>query len=669
MASIVALALVESRPAPTDRAAVVCRTVVTPRRRYRSANSPLLDRIGVDHSGRSANEVAPQLPTSSHGKRLMRSTRGVRMARRIAIALPAVAAIMFLAWPMLFTSSGMAQDWVTHLWFIWRQSVTIARDHEPSLFLNSEASVFDPLYAFYGGTLYALAGALAVLLGDAPLKAYVLSYLVGFASAYGGWYWMGRIAGLGRWVAHVPSLVFVCSGYYLTLIYARGDWPEFIAVSTIPLLVSSGLSVLRARRLAILPVLALGGSALVFFGSHNITMLWGSTVLALLATALVLAVPQARACVTRAGVIRVLAVVTPAALVNSWYLLPAFVYESRTSISHSQNYTQLLRGLTVLVSPANLFTFSRTTAVAGTPAFVLALPVLAIAWVLVAIAISLRHRGNNTWRSALWIVTAAGLLLAVMMTHPGMILDLPRPFIMLQFTYRLESYVLLCLAAAILCTLVLYQNWPQPWRSAMRIGILVVLIASGIGAIQQVDNYPHGRGVGASNTVVPNRYATFANSEQPPISTGGLTDYTDVSLPLVNPAGAPQVEFLSSGIRNDHVTIQIDHPPGELIDTNLAGAPYLVSVTGARMVGRDSAGHMVMQVTASRSLSGEQISLSRSSRLPVVLGRTVTMLALAFLTLGLAVLLTHRVWAAFAQRRSHGDEPATPSAPRADRQL
>jgi len=624
----------------------------------------LLDKIGVDRSGRLANEGAPQLQTNPHGEQIMISIRGVQMARRLAIVLPAVAAIMFLAWPMLFTSSGMAQDWITHLWFIWRQSVTIARDHEPSLFLNSDASVFNPLYAFYGGTLYALAGTMAVLLGDAPLRAYVLSYLVGFASAYGGWYWMGRIAGLGRWLAHVPSLVFVCSGYYLTLIYARGDWPEFIAVSTIPLLVSSGLSVLRARSLAILPALALGGSALVFFGSHNITMLWGSTVLALLATALVLAVPQARACVTRAGMIRVLAVVTPAALVNSWYLFPALAYESRTSISQSQNYAQLLRRLTVLVSPTNLFTFSRTTAVAGTPAFVLALPVLAIAWVLVAIAISLRHRGNNTWRSALWIVAATGLLLAVMMTHPGMILDLPRPFIMLQFTYRLESYVLLCLAAAILCTLVLYQNWPQPWRSAMRIGILIVLIASGIGAIQQVDGYPRERGAGSgpSDTVVPDRYITFAHSERPPFETEGLLNYTDASLPLVNPAKAPQIQFPSSDVQNDRATITINQPIGELIDTNLAGAPYLVSVTGARVVGRDSAGHMVMQVTAPDSHSGQRISIGRSSRLPVVLGRTVTLIALVLLILGLAALLTRRTLVAFASRRMSGDERATRSA-------
>jgi hypothetical protein len=126
---------------------------------------------------------------------------------------------------MLFTSAGMGEDWVSHLWFIWRQSLTIARDHQPSLFLNYTSiealrpqvppseSVFYPPYAFYGGTIYALAGTLALLLGNAPVAAYVLTYLIGFAPAYGGWCWLGRMAGLGRWAAQVPGLLFITSGY------------------------------------------------------------------------------------------------------------------------------------------------------------------------------------------------------------------------------------------------------------------------------------------------------------------------------------------------------------------------------------------------------------------------------------------------------------------------
>ena len=135
--------------------------------------------------------------------------------------------------------------------------MAIKANHLPSLFLNYPYGVLYPEYAFYGGTLYALTGTLSLALGNTPVATYVLTYLLGFAAAYGGWYWIARMVGLGRWWSHVPGLVFITSAYYLTLIYARGDWPEYIAVSTIPLMVASGLSVLRADRLRLWPALVL----------------------------------------------------------------------------------------------------------------------------------------------------------------------------------------------------------------------------------------------------------------------------------------------------------------------------------------------------------------------------------------------------------------------------
>ncbi len=386
--------------------------------------------------------------------------------RSAAFALPAVGVITFLAWPMLFTSAGMGQDWVNHLWDVWRQSVMIGRDHRPSLFLNDGGSVFIRSSPSTAGRSTSLAGTLAVLLGDAPVKAYVLTYLMGVAAAYGGWYWMGRMAGLGRWAAQVPGLLFVGSAYYLTLIYARGDRPELIAVSTLPLLVASGLSVLSADRLRLLPALALAGSALVFFGSHNLTMLWGCTTLALLAVATIAAVPPARALVTLRGALRVACVAIPVALVNAWYLLPALAYSQRTAIAQHYDYAQSLRGTSFLVSAGNLFTFSRASAAPDTPDFVLALPVLAIAWVLVGIAISLaRPAPDGAWRRFLWVVSALGVLFAVVMTHPDLILDLPHPYTLLQFSYRLETYLLLGLCGAVLATLVLVRHWPRRWRT------------------------------------------------------------------------------------------------------------------------------------------------------------------------------------------------------------
>ena len=155
----------------------------------------------------------------------------------VAPLLVGLLIVIGLTWPMLSTHSGMAQDWPNHLWYLWRQGLNIERDGMPSLFLSKGTGIFYPFYAFYGGTLYALGGALSVVLGDAPVKAYVISYMLGFGSAIGGFYWLARMTGLGRWLAMVPGFLFVSSSYLLTDAYARGAWPEFIAVCSIPLFV------------------------------------------------------------------------------------------------------------------------------------------------------------------------------------------------------------------------------------------------------------------------------------------------------------------------------------------------------------------------------------------------------------------------------------------------
>jgi hypothetical protein len=293
-----------------------------------------------------------------------------------------------LCWPLLFTNATFNEDWLNHLWYIWHQSVTIRTNYLPSLFLDYSKGVFYPLYAFYGGTLYALAGTLSLALGDAPLQTYILTYMLGFAAAYGGWYWMARTFGLGRWLAHVPGLVFVTSAPYLMLIYGVGDWPEFLAVSVMPLLIAAALSVVRARRLRLWPATALAGSGIVFFGSHLLTVIWGSTILALVGLAIIVCVPQVRVGVKRSGLIGVARLVGPALLVSAWFLLPTVAYEAHTVIAQSYPiFRGLLRSTSYTVAFRHLFTLSHAR-VKGTILTVV-LPVLAIGWVLGGIAIGL----------------------------------------------------------------------------------------------------------------------------------------------------------------------------------------------------------------------------------------------------------------------------------------
>jgi hypothetical protein len=76
-------------------------------------------------------------------------------------------------------------------------------------------------------------GGISELLGGHPVIAYVGVTVIAIAGAYVGTLWLGRQFGLRRWVAHAPALTVVTSAYYVTDLYGRGAWPEFIAASSI----------------------------------------------------------------------------------------------------------------------------------------------------------------------------------------------------------------------------------------------------------------------------------------------------------------------------------------------------------------------------------------------------------------------------------------------------
>ncbi len=572
----------------------------------------------------------------------------------------AVLLIGVLSWPVVFSKATFNGDWMGQVWFLWQQSLAIRADHVPSLFLNYPYGVFYPHFAFYGGTLYALTGTLSLALGNAPIETYVLSYLLCFAAAYGGWYWLSRSCGLGRWRAQVPGLVFVTSSYYLTEIYARGDWPELVGVSAIPVMVAAGLSVLRAERLRAWPALALTVSSVFFFGSHSLTIVWGSTMIALAALAILLCVPRARQVLTRAGVIRVAGLVVPAALLSAWFLLPAAAYQSSTLIATEfPHWAALLRATQYLVSTRHLFTLSRASASTPGAAFALSLPILVIVWALVSIAIFLRKGLRGTWIRVLLICAALTTFLIVLMTHAGMILALPRAFATLQFSYRLESYVLLALSGTVLAALMLAQGRDRGARFSTW-ALVPVLAVSVVGAIQQTDAHPVGG----------ERYSTLAALYHTPGAGGEvLSDYVDVHLrPLIDPNGRPpEVHFNPAAVHDNHTTKVVHLAPGQLVYSNLQGPPSLVRITGAKIAGINNEGYDVLEIGPATRPTGqsaakgaarptETITLSQADPLPVVAGRVLTLAA------ALALLVQFGVLAVRGLRRGRSEPEATARA-------
>jgi hypothetical protein len=563
---------------------------------------------------------------------------------------------------MLFTDMGFGTDWLMHAWYLWHQSLTIRANHFPSLFINYSHSVFYPEYAFYGGTVTALAGTLSLLLGNAPMETYILTYCIGFAAAYGGWYWMARMAGLGSWQSHVPGFVFITSASYLTILYGRGDWPEFIGVSAIPLMTAAGLSVLRADRLRILPAVALAGSGIVFFGSHSMTTLWGTTFLALVGLAILVCVPQARQEITGRGVIRVTIVLVPALLANAWFLLPETAYEARTLIGSGYQHGALywkgmLERYMPLVAAGRLFTFSRATSGSET-SLVFSLPVLVIVWVSVGAVMLLRVGSRGAWMRALVIFAGATILSLIVMTHAGIITALPRPYTILQFSYRLESYVLLGLSGAVLAVLVLARRNGTAQIKLWTWTLTPVLLVSLVGVIQQLGTLPTEK----NRDLILRSYQRALPPEAK--SALALEDYDDIDRPSLEEIKTrpPGVTFPPTAVSHDHVSEIVHLPPGDLANSNVAGGPELVHVTGARIVGLDVEGNDVLEIDrrpgdASRRndhLPTETLSLSVAQTLPVVLGRLLTLIAVAVLATEFAVLVARRVTPARTARRAIG---------------
>jgi hypothetical protein len=589
---------------------------------------------------------------------VLRSPPAAAVRSPLLAAGAAVLVIGVLSWPMLFTSATFNGDWMGQVWFLWQQSLAIRADHVPSYFLNYPYGVFYPHFAFYGGTLYAATGALSLLLGNAPMATYVLAYLLGFAAVYGGWYWLGRTCGLGWWAAQVPGLVFVTSSYCLTQIYARGDWPEFMGVSMIPLVVAAGVSVLRAEELRLWPGLALTVACVFFFGSHSLTIVWGSAMMVVVGLALVACVPRARRALTRAGALRVARLVVPAALVSAWFLLPAAAYESKTLIATEYHRWQLvLRGTQNLVSNEHLFTLSRASASTPGAAFALSLPVLVMAWALLTLAVFLRRGLRGTWIRVLLICSALTTLLIVTMTHAGMILALPRVFSTIQFSYRLESYVLLALSGAVLAALVLVKG-PGPGARLLTWALVPVLLVSVVGAVQQADAYPNG---GDRNVLLAALYKTPGAGEV-------LSDYVDVHQRILNdPSGRPpEVRFPYSAVRGNRVSTVVHLTPGRLAYSNLQAPPVFVHLAGAKIVGINGEGYDVLEIgraspgpaagAGRASTPTETITVSSADPAPVAAGRWISIFAILALLAQFAALAVRRF------RRRAGSEGADSGA-------
>jgi hypothetical protein len=562
---------------------------------------------------------------------------------------------------MILTSRAYASDWSNNLWLVWEQSLNIKTLGHPSYFVQSGIGVFYPQFLFYGGTLFSVVGFVATIGGEHPLAAYVLMYFLALVSAYGGWLWLCHQLGLSGWRAHIPAILYVTSSYYVTNIYGRGDFGETVATSMIPLIVAGAVYLVSAGRWSVGPLAVFAAAVVLFTDSHPLTLVWGTTFLALLAVALSVAFWRP----ARARWRRIAAVVGVGALslgVNAWNLLPTLVYHNRVLLAADTTITQLWYS-----TPGVLFGVLRDTV---NPAWITGdvqaqVPVLAIAWALVTAAAAWRFSPGSMRRTVVSLAALLGFLVWLTLS-PGVLEALPKPWNNIQFPFRLVTYVTLTGCALVAGALLMLRQGPWHLRRWSEVVLALVAAISVALATQQVWDTP--------SFFFKHRTDIFSSAVNPPASYYAGVVFTDISAPVVRPTisqlqggtplvARPGLEMPSSPFTTNYRYPIVVSQPGT-VATNVATGPYLVTVKGAVPVGRTplapgglrGSSFMVVRV-AGKPGEHETISFSTTPSRALKLGLIGTYVSLAGLFLLLAGVFVSR------RRRSWCDRNLLIDAP------
>jgi hypothetical protein len=558
----------------------------------------------------------------------------------------ATLAVVLIASPLLFTSDGFAPDFTNAIWRAGYQQHVIAAQLHPTLFLQTQqGGLFYPEFAFFGGTLFALTGALAVILGGSTILAFEAVTLAVIAAAYGGLFWLARQLGVKGLLAHAPALVVVTSAYYVTDLYGRGAWPEFIAVSALPLVLAASLRLVRGR-LSVGPVACLVAASAVFSGSHNITLLWGTTLAVVALACYWLLSGRSRELPWR-RMLAVAGLITLGVGLNGWFLLPDLIYAHDTLVSVegvAWSATGFFNTFGVIFDPLRM-----VPSESGTPALYVQAPVLALVWGLLALPLAWRERRLRAGVATALIVLA-GLLVLIMSEAAWSLL--PTLFQLIQFAYRLQTYVTLAIAGLVLLGALALTRRAQSGRAtradrplALGLGLAV---AFGVALCAWQLWVPNTHGFRSSQTE-PTIWKFSSNRADalsgPPTllpRSWYKNDYGDRSLPVL--ATTAQFTFDPTHVVDNRLAASVLLPAGlQPFATNIGGGPYLVHVGGGvRVVGRTEQGNLVLQ----RTTDGSQpvpVELSAQLSAPVVLGR-ITTAASAALLLALALAAAVRRW-------------------------
>jgi hypothetical protein len=519
-----------------------------------------------------------------------------------ADVLLATAVVLAVTGPLLFTSSGFELDFTNHLWLSSVAGRGLVEAGHPSYFINTfnpDTGVFYPYFVFEGGTQYTIIGGIGELIGGHFVIAYVGFIVLTVVGAYGGTLWLGREFGLQSWLAHAPALAVVTSAYYITNIYGRGDTPELIATSSIAPLAASAVHLVRAPRWRVLPVLVFAVSAVIFTGSHNLTLLLGTTTAAvtLLVMWLAMGVPW-RLPYRRLAMVAGLGMAC--AMVNAWFLLPDIVYGENTVLGISPaNYGQSIwPGTGFFDTPAVLLDPLRTVPrLSGTPALYVQAPDWFLAWGLAAGALLLLRssRARELRRAWAGAVVVVMLLLGILLVEQAWEV-MPEPINQIQFPYRFNTYLFYAVAGLVLVGALALQRVAASEASAHVVkGLRLALVgacAVSLGLCLWQQWVPN---VMISQSYTNRSEALVGVHNIPKTWYTGALYYMDRLERVVIPPPKRLLLVYPNEVHGDRFSSWMKVPPGpEPIDTDIGGSSELVQIEGLRRLGRDSAGFAVV---------------------------------------------------------------------------
>ncbi|HJZ36613.1 MAG TPA: hypothetical protein VJ204_10130 [Solirubrobacterales bacterium] len=563
-----------------------------------------------------------------------------RDAPAVHLAVGALVCLFVLS-PALFTPWGFGPDYYNHLWLVWQQSQAISAHGHPTFYMQQASGIFEPFYTFYGGTLYATAGAASAIIGGHTYLVFVASIAAAVALAYGGLWWLGRLLGLGRWQAHLPAFVFVTAAYYLTDLYARGAWPEIVALSAVPMFVAAGVRLLTGPWRPF-PVLAFVIATVFLTGSHNITLLWTVVVVGPVAVVVLLASrsqrPSFRALAATAG----LALVSIG--INAWYLLLDLSHSGDTLAGSpvagmAWQVTSYYDKLGVIFDPLRQTPSQSNTAgltiAAPLAALVLSVVIVALVWPVA--------RRVGAWFWSLWAIllaTIAGVV--VLMTMPeGWWNTLGSPFILIQYPYRLAGWLALAIALQLAVSLRLARELTGA-KYKLVIGLAVALVLVGVGqaaAQMFTSERVDGKGFTAKTHASDLAYANGPTT--PPFTWYDRHSYADHSLPLVEVPAARTVTLPTPSPGQTRLVAELRLPPGHApVATNVAGGPFVAKVEGIKVIGRTLEGMLVVSPPADGSRRA-RVTVRADAGGPAAVGLAITIVCL-LIVLALLVALTIR---------------------------